>query len=105
MCDSPRSFVIQVGPGMYQQYAQQECDECDNVKYEREALPISVEIDPGTADGGRLSFFEEGEPMIDGEPGDLIFVVKQVHCHKMISYIFFSLFRSFVFQVPYDSAG
>ncbi len=23
-------------------------------------------------------FFEEGEPMIDGEPGDLVFVVRQV---------------------------
>ena len=85
--------MLQVGPGMYQQYAQQECDECDNVKYEREALPISVEIDPGTSDGGRLSFFEEGEPMIDGEPGDLIFVVKQVGSQKTVSqntYVVFS---------------
>jgi DnaJ family protein B protein 11 len=26
----------------------------------------------------QITFFEEGEPLVDGEPGDLVFVVRQV---------------------------
>mmetsp|Transcript_1923 Transcript_1923/g.2144 ORF Transcript_1923/g.2144 Transcript_1923/m.2144 type:complete len:357 (-) Transcript_1923:231-1301(-) len=68
----------QVGPGMYQQYAQQECEECPNVKLVRETDTLTVEIEKGMRDGHEIMFFEEGEPVIDGEPGDLKFRVVTV---------------------------
>jgi len=34
-----------------------------------------LQVDPGMRDGHEISFFEEGEPVIDGEPGDLKFRV------------------------------
>ena len=37
----------------------------------REFDTLNVEIEPGMPDGHELLFFEEGEPVIDGEPGDL----------------------------------
>merc|ERR1712216_237132 len=33
-------------------------------------------IDPGVPDGHELLFFEEGEPLVDGEPGDLRMRIK-----------------------------
>lgn len=66
----------QLGPGMIQQFTQQVCDECPNVKLEREREPLTVHVEPGTADGHDVVFFEEGEPMVDGEPGDLRFRVR-----------------------------
>ena len=144
-CNCKNKLVTkQVGPGMYQQFQQQECEECPNVKYAREENEITVEVraslkphvwlvritttvhgyavaslrrragaleqafarrncgctsdapggerwrmtaglalkigallqvDPGMRDGHEISFFEEGEPVIDGEPGDLKFRV------------------------------
>jgi DnaJ family protein B protein 11 len=66
----------QVGPGMYQQYTQQVCQECPNVKFEREGLSIDVDIERGMQDGQEIVFYEDGEPIIDGEPGDLKFVIR-----------------------------
>ena len=66
----------QIGPGMIQQFTQQVCDECPNVKLEREREPLTVAVEPGTPDGHEVVFFEEGEPMVDGEPGDLKFKVR-----------------------------
>jgi DnaJ family protein B protein 11 len=43
------------------------------VKLEREREPLTVHVEPGMADGHEITFFEEGEPMVDGEPGDLKF--------------------------------
>ena len=37
----------------------------------REFDTLNVEIEPGMPGGHELLFFEEGEPVIDGEPGDL----------------------------------
>lgn len=39
---------------------------------------VSIEIDRGMKDGQEIVFFEQGEPLIDGEPGDLKFRVVTV---------------------------
>nr|CAB3460301.1 unnamed protein product [Digitaria exilis] len=61
----------QIGPGMYQQMTEQVCDQCPNVKFVREGDFLTVDIEKGMQDGQEVLFFEEGEPKIDGEPGDL----------------------------------
>lgn len=72
----------QIAHGMYQQYTQQVCEECPNVKFEREGLNINVDIEKGMRDGQEIVFYEDGEPIIDGEPGDLKFVIRtQSHSH------------------------
>jgi len=68
----------QIAPGMFQQYTTQSCDECPGVKLVRVSEPLAVEVEPGMAAGQEVSFFEQGEPLLDGEPGDLKFVLKQV---------------------------
>ena len=66
----------QIGPGMYQQYTEQVCQECPNVKFERVGQSMTVDIEKGMRDGQEIVFYEDGEPIIDGEPGDLKFVVR-----------------------------
>ncbi|TXG63328.1 hypothetical protein EZV62_010322 [Acer yangbiense] len=61
----------QIGPGMFQQMTEQVCEECQNVKFEREGYFITVDIEKGMEDGQEVVFYEDGEPIIDGEPGDL----------------------------------
>lgn len=63
----------QIGPGMFQQITEQVCDECPNAKYEREGSFYTVDIEKGMQDGQEVVFYEDGEPEIDGEPGDLKF--------------------------------
>uniref|UniRef100_A0A0D6R3E3 DnaJ protein ERDJ3B n=1 Tax=Araucaria cunninghamii TaxID=56994 RepID=A0A0D6R3E3_ARACU len=65
----------QIGPGMFQQITQQVCEQCPNVKYEREGDFITVDIEKGMQDGQEIVFYEDGEPVIDGEPGDLKFKI------------------------------
>lgn len=66
----------QLGPGMFQQFTQNVCEECPAVKLEREKEAINVHVEPGMVEGQEITFFEEGEPMVDGEPGDLKFKIK-----------------------------
>ena len=68
----------QLGPGMFQQYTQKVCEQCPNVKLVRQPDGLSVAVEPGMVDGQEIPFFEEGEPLVDGEPGDLIFIVRQI---------------------------
>ena len=68
----------QIGPGMFQQFQVQECEECPNVKLVRESEFLTVDVDPGMKDGQELSFFEHGEPLIDGDHGDLKLIVREV---------------------------
>lgn len=76
-CKCKQKLVTrQLGPGMFQQYTQQECEECPAVKLEREKDNITVHVEPGMVDGQEITFFEEGEPMVDGEAGDLRFKVR-----------------------------
>lgn len=66
----------QIGPGMYQQYTEQVCQECPNLKFERVGQSITVDIEKGMRDGQEIVFYEDGEPIIDGEPGDLKIVIR-----------------------------
>lgn len=66
----------QIGPGMFQQMTEQVCEECQNVKFVREGDFITVDIEKGMQDGQEVVFYEEGEPEIDGEPGDLRFRIR-----------------------------
>ncbi|CAM8933244.1 unnamed protein product [Rhodiola kirilowii] len=66
----------QIGPGMFQQMTEQVCEQCPNVKYVREGDFITVDIEKGMQDGEEVVFYEEGEPIIDGEAGDLKFRVR-----------------------------
>ena len=51
-CNCKNKMVTrQLGPGMFQQYTQQECQECPNVKFERESETLSVSVEPGMTDG------------------------------------------------------
>lgn len=76
-CNCRQKVVTrQIGPGMFQQYTQQECEECPNVQLVREAETLAVHVDAGMADGQQITFFEEGEPMIDGEAGDLVLTLR-----------------------------
>ncbi|KAG2693363.1 hypothetical protein I3760_08G092600 [Carya illinoinensis] len=63
----------QIGPGMFQQMTEQVCEQCPNVKYEREGYFVTVDIEKGMQDGQEVVFYEDGEPIIDGESGDLRF--------------------------------
>ncbi|KVI04008.1 Chaperone DnaJ, C-terminal [Cynara cardunculus var. scolymus] len=66
----------QIGPGMFQQMTEQVCEQCPNVRYEREGNFITVDIEKGMQDGQEVVFYEEGEPIIDGEAGDLKFRIR-----------------------------
>ncbi|KAG9459594.1 hypothetical protein H6P81_004102 [Aristolochia fimbriata] len=66
----------QIGPGMFQQMTEQVCEQCPNVKFEREGYFLTVDIEKGMQDGQEVVFYEDGEPVIDGEPGDLKFRIK-----------------------------
>lgn len=66
----------QLGPGMFQQFTQNICEQCPAVKLEREKENINVHVEPGMVEGQEIRFFEEGEPMVDGEPGDLKFKIR-----------------------------
>ncbi|KAJ6873375.1 dnaJ protein ERDJ3B-like [Populus alba x Populus x berolinensis] len=66
----------QIGPGMFQQMTEQVCEQCQNVKYEREGYFLTVDIEKGMQDGQEVVFYEDGEPIIDGEPGDLKFRIR-----------------------------
>ncbi|KAK6166446.1 hypothetical protein SNE40_023135 [Patella caerulea] len=74
--------TTQLGPGRFQMSQQQVCDECPNVKFVPEEKVLEIEIEPGMRDGQIYPFVAEGEPHVDGEPGDLKFKIKQSK-HKM----------------------
>ena len=51
-CNCKNKVVTrQLGPGMFQQFTQQECQECPNVKFERESETLSVSVEAGMSDG------------------------------------------------------
>ncbi|OUS48182.1 molecular chaperone [Ostreococcus tauri] len=82
-CNCRQKLVTrQVGPGMYQQYTEQTCEDCPNVKLVREDVDLTVEIEAGAPEGHEILFFEEGDAMIDGDPGDLLFVIHTVEDAK-----------------------
>ena len=51
-CNCKNKVVTrQIGPGMFQQYTTQECEECGNLQYMRQSDTITVTLEPGTPDG------------------------------------------------------
>lgn len=70
--------TIQLGPGRFQMMQQQVCDDCPNVKMVPEEKLLEIEVERGMRDGQTYPFVAEGEPHMDGEPGDLKFVIKQM---------------------------
>lgn len=67
-----------LGPGRFQMMQQTVCDECPNVKLVNEERHLEIEIEAGMQDGQETKFVAEGEPHMDGEPGDLIIKIKTV---------------------------
>ncbi|XP_073151568.1 dnaJ protein ERDJ3B [Henckelia pumila] len=63
----------QISPGMFQQTMEKVCEQCPNVKFDRESDFITVDIEKGMQDGQEVLFYEDGEPKVDGEAGDLKF--------------------------------
>ncbi|KAK5971189.1 hypothetical protein GCK32_011132 [Trichostrongylus colubriformis] len=61
----------QIGMGRFQMYQVQVCDECPNVVLAQESRTLEVEVEVGAHDGHEQVFVGEGEPHIEGEPGDL----------------------------------
>lgn len=83
-CNCRQKMVTrQVGPGMFQQYAQNECEECPNVKLAREQSVLMADIEPGMENGKEIVFFEEGDVLIDGDPGDLVMKVTAQYDKQM----------------------
>lgn len=54
----------------------QVCDECPNVRMVNEERVLEIEVEPGMTNGQETKFVAEGEPHMDGEPGDLIIRIK-----------------------------
>ncbi|EDW04324.1 GH11414 [Drosophila grimshawi] len=67
-----------LGPGRFQMIQQTVCDECPNVKLVNEERTLEIEVEQGMVDGQETRFVAEGEPHIDGEPGDLLVRVQQM---------------------------
>lgn len=61
----------QLGPGRYQMMQQNVCDECPNMELTTQERLLEVEVEPGMREGAEQRFVGEGEPHIDGDPGDL----------------------------------
>eukprot|EP01024_Parvocaulis_polyphysoides_P032492 TRINITY_DN29067_c1_g1_i2.p1 TRINITY_DN29067_c1_g1~~TRINITY_DN29067_c1_g1_i2.p1 ORF type:complete len:350 (+),score=57.06 TRINITY_DN29067_c1_g1_i2:142-1191(+) len=84
-CNCKNKVVTkQLGPGMFQQFTTKECEECPNVKFERETMEITVDLDQGMHTGQEILLFEQGEPEIDGEHGDLKFIVREASHSRFI---------------------
>lgn len=66
----------QLGPGRFQMVQQTVCDECPNVRLVNEERTLEVEIEPGMVDSQETRFVAEGEPHVDGDPGDLVLRIK-----------------------------
>lgn len=78
-CNCRQEMVTRnLGPGRFQMMQQTVCDECPNVKLVNEERTIEIEIEQGMEDGQETKFSGEGEPHIDGEPGDLILKIRTV---------------------------
>lgn len=71
----------QLGPGRFQMMQEEVCDECPNKRFIIKDQLLEIEIEQGMQDGQEYPFVSEGEPHIDGEPGDLIFKIKELK-HK-----------------------
>lgn len=67
-----------MGMGQFQIFQEQVCDKCPNVKLISDDEELEIEIERGMDHGHELEYFGEGEPELDGEPGDLKVVLRLV---------------------------
>lgn len=82
-CNCRQEMVTRsLGPGRFQMTQQQVCDDCPNVKFVNEEHLLEVEIEPGMNNGMEHKFVSEGEPHMDGEPGDLVLQIR-TYPHEM----------------------
>lgn len=71
-CNCRQEMITrQLGPGRFQMMQQTVCDECPNVELTTQEKLLEVEVEPGMKEGAEQKFHGEGEPHIDGDPGDL----------------------------------
>jgi len=71
--------TVQIGPGRYQMIPKKVCEECANVNLVLEERELETEVEQGIPDGfDEAKFHGEGEPEIDGDPGDLQIIYKIV---------------------------
>ncbi|KAK9888436.1 hypothetical protein WA026_000684 [Henosepilachna vigintioctopunctata] len=76
-CNCRQEMITRnLGPGRFQMMQQTVCDECPNVRLVNEERTLEMEVEPGMVDGQETRFTAEGEPHLDGDPGDLILKVK-----------------------------
>ncbi|XP_072377166.1 dnaJ homolog shv [Diabrotica undecimpunctata] len=76
-CNCRQEMITKsLGPGRFQMMQQTVCDECPNVKLVNEERLLEMEVEQGMVDGQETKFIAEGEPHLDGEPGDLILKIK-----------------------------
>ncbi|KAF4518647.1 hypothetical protein B566_EDAN005974 [Ephemera danica] len=76
-CNCRQEMVTRhLGPGRFQMSQQTVCDECPNVKLVNEERTLEVEVESGMTDGQEQRFVAEGEPHMDGEPGDLVLRIR-----------------------------
>lgn len=71
-CNCRQEMITrQLGPGRFQMMQQTVCDECPNMELTTQEKTLEVEVEPGMKEGAEQKFHGEGEPHIDGDPGDL----------------------------------
>lgn len=58
------------------QFFSKVCDECPNVRLVNEERVLEIEVEAGMQNGQETRFVAEGEPHMDGEPGDLIIKIE-----------------------------
>ncbi|KAM3188083.1 hypothetical protein ACTXT7_001036 [Hymenolepis weldensis] len=65
-----------LGPGRFQMVQQRVCSQCPNFEFVLEDRHIELEIEPGMPDGHHYKFRGEGEPHLEGENGDLTYILR-----------------------------
>ncbi|XP_029164308.1 dnaJ homolog shv [Nylanderia fulva] len=76
-CNCRQELVTRsLGSGRFQMIQQQVCSECPNVKLVNEERILEVEVELGMLDNQEIKFTAEGEPHLDGDPGDLILKIQ-----------------------------
>uniref|UniRef100_A0A0N4ZYW4 DnaJ homolog dnj-20 n=1 Tax=Parastrongyloides trichosuri TaxID=131310 RepID=A0A0N4ZYW4_PARTI len=65
-----------MGPGSYQMFQVQVCDDCPNKRLVQENVDYHIEIEKGFDEGHEIIQYGDGEPHMDGDSGDLVFKIR-----------------------------
>lgn len=76
-----------MGMGQFQIFQEQVCDKCPNMKLISDDEDLEIEIERGMDHGHTIDYFGEGEPKLDGEPGDLQILLKFVDSTFLQSFL------------------